>query len=195
MKKSERAASTRLDSTKERGELLGMCLERARYEYAELADNWKVLDGKAEKTIGIAGVFLAALLAFLKDAMINDGDLFAKVLATGLIVALAIALVNSFMALRIQDATMPPDPKALWDDVKPFVQDASSSAERCGQLRREWTEGQLEAWLEANADLDGKNNSKARHIASAHQAVGAAAALSALLVLTKIWPLPAPGPF
>ena len=96
------------------GELLDVALERARYEYTELADNWKQLDSKAQATAAIAGVFLAASFAG------RIWSIEQQVLAATLALSLIAAIGCSVLAMRVAGFEMPPSGKwaLTWVDAK-----------------------------------------------------------------------------
>ena len=86
--------------------LSGAALAATDADYREQVDLWKIHDGKAQSTFTVAGLFLAALIALLKELSANARPGYVLLLITSLgcfLVAVIVALV----AMRVREAPLP----------------------------------------------------------------------------------------
>lgn len=83
-------------------------LSAAKGYYSELVQNRAALDKKAEGTVSIAGIFLAAVFAFARE--LGEGALIVEKVMLGTVVVLLICtVVLSLLALQARKArTAPP---------------------------------------------------------------------------------------
>jgi hypothetical protein len=73
-------------------------------EYREQADTWKTLETKAQVAITVAGVFLAAVFAFTRDAGLDCG---IKMFLGITLVALLFALFCALWVLKVEEFDLP----------------------------------------------------------------------------------------
>lgn len=165
--------------------LIELALERARYEYTELADNWKQLDAKAQGTGALAGVFLAAVFAFGQQNSPMLSIEMVKAMAIALVLLLTAAILCAVICLWTREAQMPPDAEAVRNQVKTFLgadlDDEARLAEREALLN-----GFLDDWVAANATLAARNAIKARWLTRAQALLVAGAAISAVLTCVRV---------
>jgi len=90
-----------------RESLLKTVLESYPEEYKEFVNNWHSLEGKAQGSVAIAGIFIAGAFAYLREniALMNC---YQKTLLGCGIVCLLITVAYSIMALRIRKLPAPP---------------------------------------------------------------------------------------
>jgi len=173
------------------GDLIDLALERARYEYTELADNWKLLDTKAQATAAIAGVFLAAFFTFVyrdSDGAAGCGlpaVIHWKVLPALLLVCLLAAIVCSLWAMWVTEVDMPPSGEWTWDAVKELLT-PTATADSLGRGMRRIKRDFVEDWLKANRVLEKYGQTKAAGVMWAQRALLAGAVLGTVL---PIWHL------
>ena len=85
-----------------RAELLSDILLRAeREEYADATEAWKSLEGKAERTIAVAGIFVAALFTITPEPSAGNDPVQSGILVLALVFLLA-TIVLGLQALRIR---------------------------------------------------------------------------------------------
>ena len=165
--------------------LIELALERARYEYAELAENWKQLDTKAQGTGALAGVFLAAVFAFGQQNSPLLAATAVKAMALALVLLLTAAILAAVMCLWTREAQMPPDAQTVRDQVRTFLgadlDDEARHAEREALLN-----GFLDDWVAANATLTARNAAKARWLTRAQVLLVAGAVISAGLTCVRV---------
>jgi multisubunit Na+/H+ antiporter MnhG subunit len=165
--------------------LIELALERARYEYTELAENWKQLDTKAQGTGALSGVFLAAVFAFGQQNSPLLAIVAVKAMAIGLILLLTGAILCAVLCLWTREAQMPPDAETVRDQVKAFLgadlDDEARLAEREALLA-----GFLDDWVAANATLSARNAAKSRWLTRAQVLLVAGAAISAVLTCVRV---------
>jgi len=75
-------------------------LDSYKEEYKELSDVWKSLETKAQGTVTIAGIFIAAAFTFAKDLASTRLDYYGKLFLAGAIVLLIPTIILSVLALR-----------------------------------------------------------------------------------------------
>ena len=165
--------------------LIELALERARYEYTELAENWKQLDTKAQGTGALAGVFLAAVFAFGQQNSPLLAIAAVKAMAIALILLLTGAILCAVMCLWTREAQMPPDAETVRDQVKAFLgadlDDEARLAEREALLN-----GFLDDWVSANGTLAARNATKVRWLTRAQVLLVAGAVISAALTCVRV---------
>lgn len=113
-------------------------LEAFRREYTEQGQIFSELDRKAQANTTVAGVFLAAVLAFIKL------DELAKLLAWGgagiffalfgLTVLLIVAVVLSIVGTSMKDCPLPPNPETLDKEVDDVLACRSAQKEQFDNL-------------------------------------------------------------
>ena len=160
--------------------LVEIALERARYEYTELSENWKLIDTKAHATATVSGVFVAAVFAFSQNSQRPSIETHVKVLILLLITTLAAAVFSSVMCMLARQCKMPPSGKSTREDVNIIVSQDKNEDELTKDyeaiLRRF-----LNEWIEANDDLERCTNSKANWLSGAQIALIASAVLGCVL--------------
>jgi hypothetical protein len=165
--------------------LIELALERARYEYTELAENWKQLDTKAQGTGALSGVFLAAVFAFSQQTSPLLAVPWIKGLALGLVFLLTAAILCAVLSLWTREAQMPPDAETVRDQVKAFLgadlDDVARRAERDAILA-----GFLDEWVAANATLSARNAAKVRWLMRAQSLLVIGALISAGLTAVRV---------
>jgi hypothetical protein len=152
-------------------------------EYRDLADNWRSLDGKAQGTVAIAGVFIGGALAFVQS-LYADGPVCMK-LVVGLGVLLLLVSVGFALGvLRIRTVNAPPD----GDGVRLLVNNvlAADRAERPARYLG-YLEDRLMAWKKAIDEVASANDSKATDLWTAQRFLGASVVTFALLVLLQLF--------
>lgn len=165
--------------------LIELALERARYEYTELAENWKQLDTKAQGTGALSGVFLAAVFAFSQQTTPLLAMPWIKGLALSLVLLLTAAILCAVLSLWTREAQMPPDAETVRNQVKAFLgadlDDDARHAEREALLV-----GFLDDWVAANATLAARNTVKVRWLTRAQILLAIGAAVSAALTVARV---------
>lgn len=139
-----------------RVELSRFQVDAYREEFAELVDSWKALETKAQGTAAVAGIFFAAVFAFVRD-LEGKADLLR---GYGLIIAtasLGLAVGAGLMALRIRKIPRPP----LGADTQKLVNDllALESSE-LGQRLPLFYNDLSGRWAKVNNDLADANDKK-----------------------------------
>lgn len=77
-----------------------------RTEYANVLETWKLLEGKAQTTMTVAGIFLAAVFAFARD--LTNITPRQQVLIGTAVGLLVFAVCLGLMVLRIKTVRTPP---------------------------------------------------------------------------------------
>lgn len=94
------------DITKIKRELIQFAYDRSEHEHNELSETWKLLDTKAQATAGIAGVFVAAAFAFVRNTylQVNFTEKFLLSLA---LVLLTVSIFSAVLGMVIRPVSMP----------------------------------------------------------------------------------------
>lgn len=171
------------DSVPFRVELLKVALDSYREEYKEVWETWRSLDAKAQGSGAIAGVFLAAGLAWARDI---PPDLAApgRWLLGLALLAVVVAVAGTVFAMQVRTVQAPP----LGDETADMVKDllnAEPGDDQASRLAGFYAD-QASTWKDTNADMQRKNLWKAGWLRIAQFSLLVAAVLVAMLVLISV---------
>jgi len=165
---------------KDRDDLLRLALDTQRDQYGELSDTWRNIDTKAQGAGAIAGVFLAALFAWIRDlpATFTAGQ---RWLLVGGIVLPVLSAVFALLALRIRTVSAPP----LGDETQEMVDDLLNPAkiQELPERLPGFAYDQIRAWRATNSDMHRQNLRKARWVQAAQWLLFVTAAVVAALAV------------
>ncbi|MGB7624774.1 MAG: hypothetical protein WBN92_20700 [Terriglobia bacterium] len=167
------------DEPNEKIDLLRLGLDSYRDEYRELCNQWQNLDTKAQGTGAIAGIFLAAAVAWsrnMSDPITRlEGGLLVSTVAT-----LVFSIVLTVFAMRIRTITAPP----LGDSTTEMVKDLTQ-INVTGEIKERiprFLQDQISLWRDCNEETQKQNLSKARKIWCAQITLLIAACLVSVLL-------------
>jgi hypothetical protein len=107
--------------------LLELAYDRAKAEYAEYSDNWKLLESKAQGTITAGGVFLAALFAIgYQHPELLTGRI-QQFLSTVVLLSLAAAIGFAMWSLRVREYETPMSTKDTWERVRHAIESETTA--------------------------------------------------------------------
>jgi hypothetical protein len=86
--------------------LIQFTYDRTEHEHDELSETWKLLDSKAQASAGIAGVFVAASFAFVRNTALQI-DVTEKWLLSLALIMLAASIFSAVVAMLIRSVAMP----------------------------------------------------------------------------------------
>lgn len=152
-----------------------------RQEYSDAVDTWRTLEGKAQISITIAGVFLAAVFAFARD--LKDVSLIHQILLGGSVVSLVLAVVFGLLVFRIVVLVAPP--LGTFTETGVFDIIRQVDAEVPAYLQR-FVRDQCEQWKEALQSIVGVNNKKASAVWRAQVSLIVGICLTALFTITRV---------
>jgi hypothetical protein len=164
-------------------ELKFQVLTAYEVEYRDLADNWRSLDGKAQGTVAIAGVFIGGAVAFAQRLSSDSSN--AMRTAVGLGVLLLLVCVGfAISVLRIRTVNAPPD----GDSVRKLVADLLevSESERAGRYLG-YLEDRVVAWKTGIDEVASVNDSKATALWRAQLSLAAAIGAFAILIVLQLY--------
>jgi hypothetical protein len=168
-------------SNEDSEKLFKLGLAVAEYEHKQLADDWKLVDAKAQACTAIAGVLLAALMVFVKDVGTSSPSWQHKVLLLCLLVCLAVAILSALKCMlrrEVEDPLTADGARAMIDDAfgKP-------DAERAWRMQSDV----LRSWSIANNDVRKKIvNDKAEWLFRAQASLVAATILAGLQIVAAV---------
>jgi hypothetical protein len=164
-------------------DLLRLALEGYREEYRDLSETWRNLDGKAQGSGAIAGIFLAAVFAWVRPLAAGVGTV-EKVFFCASIVLLVASVVAAVLALQVRTVSAPP----LGDETGQMINDllrpenADELPERVPRLFKD----QIRAWRDTNRDMAEVNLGKANRVRDSQVTLLAAAAVVAALSVMAV---------
>ena len=165
-------------------DLLRLALEGYREEYRDLSETWRNLDGKAQGSGAIAGIFLAAVFAWVRPLAAGAGTL-ERVLLCASIVLLVASVVAAVLALQVRTVSAPPlgeeTGKMIDDLLRP--ENVGELPERIPRLFQD----QIRAWRATNRETADANLGKADRVRDSQVALLAAAALVAVLSVLAVF--------
>lgn len=148
------------DSINVRESLLKTVLESYREEYKRIVDNWNRLEGKAQGSVAIGGIFIAGALAYFRE---NSQIIhcYQKYLFGASIVCLLSTVIFSILALRIRGLPVPPVGEYLDKLVCDLLK--VSDSELLGRIPS-LVEDQITQWRIVRSSLVGLNFRKANNV-------------------------------
>jgi len=153
-------------------------LERMKQEHSDLLDVWKQMDSKAQATASIAGGFLAAAFAFVRNSLLSLG-IFEKTMLSAAVILLVVTIGFALASMRVRVTFSPLTGGQTLKTVEDILdKEAAEAAER--YIRMLGTT--LRAWAKVNDQLRKANESKSDNLRWAQSALFYSAA--AVLVLT-----------
>lgn len=158
--------------------ILNHALSSFQEEYKDLTDTWKVIDGKAQATGTIAGVFLAAAFAFARDVPAGFGQGQRALLCVG-IGMLVLTVCLALAGLQIRRVSAPP----IGENLKQLVQDLLpnlTEIERDARLTA-FIGDQIMLWEQCNQNVREKTTGKARWVTLSQYCL-----LAAIVVVTAV---------
>jgi hypothetical protein len=148
-------------------------------QYKESSETWKALETKAQGAITVAGIFLAAVFAFAREAA--SLDLLPRILvmiSAGLLVgSVAIALLS----LEVRPLAPPP----LGNFVDPGVQDLLKLADDklSEATLSAFVSDRATEWRKSNSSLAEENRKKAKQVWLSQILLGTAAVPVAVVTI------------
>jgi hypothetical protein len=164
-------------------ELVNNSIEGYRTEYLQLSDTWDKLDSKAQGNIGVCGLFLAGMLAFIRA--LNESSDGVEKLSLTLICSLLFG--STFFAakvLRVQDVPSGPVGESLNKLVQDLLRvESPVPSERILNFGKD----QTTIWNTVNVEFRNANSAKALNLTRAQWLLQGAVAVAAFIVIYKIW--------
>lgn len=94
------------DVSEIKNEIMQFAYDCSAREHEELSDTWKLLDTKAQATAAIAGVFVAAAFAFVRNTSLNVGPTEKWLLSLALLFLTA-SILCAVLAMVVRPISMP----------------------------------------------------------------------------------------
>lgn len=147
--------SKRVDTSEKRMQMLSQALAAATDVYKENTRIMALLDDKAQKTAGLAGVFLAAAFAFLRRESIEDlraaGGAFGMVLLGAALLLFLGCLFLSGLVMWARRLQLPPDPNKILAVCDALLADQSGPTD---EVHENHIRDQIKSWNRANQVQD-----------------------------------------
>lgn len=174
--------------TVSRSQRLDQVLQVAAREYADLSQTFATLDGKAQSTVTAAGIFLAAITAFLDQARLQQylqiGRCFALFFLGGAAVLLIGSIVACLLGIRIRRVPTPLSSEELARMVDDIL--ALSSSELGEATHENFLRDQIASWKETLDGMSGVNDGKARAVLMGQILLVAAAVFLGVLLVVRV---------
>lgn len=166
-----------------------MALETFRAEYQEVHQTWRNLESKAQANITLAGIFLAAALAYIEK--INPApNPMEKFLLIAALVLLGASVTLSVFVLLVRDIIDPPMGKFVRKYLPPLLRRETEKDLRAA-IDIAFNQAN-EAWRKATERARERNAEKAQHLTDAQGLLVAAIALFAVLTIARVVTLGGP---
>jgi len=163
--------------------LLRLLVQFRREEYKELSELWRNVDTKAQGTIALAGILLAAFVAFITKAQ-APVCLYERILSLVAVVLFTASMIASVLALRLRKSAGSPYlgggiESAVLDLLQVEVQDRT---DRMPDLIRE----ELSLWEECNATESSAIDTKAALLTWGQVFIGFSIACLAAIAILRV---------
>jgi len=175
-------ASAQLHMPTER-ELREVVLGAYQAEAKSLVDSWGILEGKAQASASITGVFIAGALAFAHDLSTQRGNVFNTLFVIAILL-LVVSAICAVWALSIRSIVAPPS----GGDVEELVTDLLrvSTAGDTDERYVNYLQDLARRWQRSLTSYRTANQTKAEWIARAHGLLICAAFVVAALAIRTI---------
>ncbi len=151
----ERGESSALATSDQRIQLLSQALTVTTDVYKENARISALLDDKAQKTAGLAGIFLAAAFAFLRRDSLADlrdaGGSLGMVLLGAAVVLFLACVISSGQVMWVRKLRLPPDPNKILQVCDFLLADPNRLTQ---DARESHVRDQIKSWNRANQAQD-----------------------------------------
>ena len=161
--------------------LLKLLVEANREEYSELSELWRHLDTKAQGVIAIAGILLAAFVAFItKGPIASCAERTLSIVAISFFTA---SIGASVYSLKLRESVGPPHFGELQSTIEDFLKRPEEErAKRMPDLIRE----ELSAWRECNDTVRAAIEAKTKLLQWGQVLIGLSIAWLALIAIVRI---------
>lgn len=149
-------------------------------EYRDANDNWAVIDGKAQSTVTISGVFLAAAFAYARE--IGTASMTERRLLACSVILLIAAVGVSLLALRLRRVSLPP----FGTIVEQRVSDLLSNDNLNEDLLHHFLNERIGQWRLTVQTIYVKNDVRGFHAWCGQMLLGLALAPVAVFTILKI---------
>ncbi len=162
--------------------LIRMIVEARREEYSELSELWRHLDTKAQGVIALAGILLAAFVAFITKTQPSSA-------AQRAIYVVGVALFTSSLAmaalsLKIREVVGPPHFGDIESTIEDFLQlPLEERSSRLSDLGRE----EISEWTRCNETVQHAVEIKARFLSWSQLLISLSIVWLAVLAMISIW--------
>lgn len=163
-------------------ELLQQGVELLQEEHADLSTQWSNLDSKAQATASIAGIFVAAILTFVRE-LSASAALEERLALNVAVILLTTCILLAVLALRIREVDSRPS-----EEIMKMITDlVDSGEESSSQYLRTFANTHANAWKQVNADIYKSVRVKANYTFAAQASLFAAAMFAAIVAIPRIW--------
>lgn len=152
-------------------------------EFKELTANWTALEGKAQSIITIAGLFVAGVLAYVRESKAENQN-FEKLFLIFSIFCLIGSILWAMRALKIRDVVKSPFGKNT-DELATGLS-AISSQEDYLRFKLGFFGDLKDSWIETRESIAKENERKAGYIQTANYFLISAIIAVALISVFKL---------
>lgn len=163
--------------------LLRDALDSYKDEYSELSETWRSLDGKAQGAIAASGIFLAGMLAFVRD-LLRTASCAEKCLLTTSAIFLSFSIVFALLVLWVRTVPMAP----LGESLESLINDLlgaedGTTPERLSNFARD----HAKMWKTTNVEVQRVIEKKARNLVWVQGLLVSAIGFAVIFTLIRIW--------
>lgn len=152
-------------------------------EHSELSEIWHNLDGKAQGTIAVSGIFLAGMLAFVR-ALSERVILIEKLLFTATVGLLSLSIIFALLVLLVRSVSSAPLGESLDELTDDLLRaEDGTSTERLLDFSRDYAR----MWKTTNREVEKVNEKKAGHLIKAQILLVVAIGCAVFVTLSEIW--------
>lgn len=165
-----------------KAKLLAILVEAYRAEYDDLSKIWSGLDTKAQGNVTICGIFVAGVLAFVRDVS-HGTPLDRLVFITLALICLVASILASIRALRISEVRSAP----MGIELDGMVNDLTALDTVEDERMEFFLHDHAKLWLETNSEIQKLNDGKAYWVEWSQVLITAAILLATAFIVLVIW--------
>lgn len=175
---------------KSKNELLQKIADDTKEHYADLRCNWSDVERKAQGNVAICGIFLAAVLAYIRNTQAGAQGDAASVceiepwLISAAVVSLAASVALSLYVLLVRDVIPPP----VASETRRLVTDVIEADGAANEtMRTNLIHDTITTWDITNASMIAANDTKAIWLMRSQWALAIGVVAATIVTLKAIW--------
>lgn len=173
-----------------KNELLQKIVDDTKEYYSDLQGTWADVERKAQGNVAICGIFLAAVLAYIRQTQVGAHGNAASVceiepwLISAAVISLAVSVALSLYVLWVRDVVPPP----VASETRRFATDIiEADGSSNSTMRTNLIHDTITTWDITNASMIAANETKAIWLMRSQWALAIGVIAATIITMKAIW--------